>query len=97
MVKTQPLFDEYWAVKNDAVEKISVPLYLLGSFNNPFHVYGLFDTFRRARSTKKWMRVHSTFEWYDMYERSSADDLQRFFDRYRKGIMNGWGQDTPPL
>lgn len=97
MVKTHPLFDEYWAGKYDEVEKINVPLYLLGSFANPFHVYGSFDTFRRAGSVKKWMRVHANFEWYEMYERNSNDDLQRFFDRYCKGIMNGWEHDTPPL
>ncbi|KAJ5747334.1 uncharacterized protein N7511_009030 [Penicillium nucicola] len=97
MVKTHPLFDEYWAGKNDEVEKINVPMYLLGSFSNPFHVYGSFDTYRRAGSTKKWMRVHATFEWYEMYERNSNDDLQRFYDRYCKGIMNGWETDTPSL
>ncbi|KAJ5128907.1 hypothetical protein N7526_007073 [Penicillium atrosanguineum] len=89
--------DEYWAGKYDEVEKINVPMYLLGSFADPFHVYGSFDTYRRAGSTKKWMRVHANFEWYEMCERSSNDDLQRFFDRYSKGIMNGWEHDTPPL
>jgi predicted acyl esterase len=97
MVKTHPLFDDYWADKYDEVANIDVPLYVLGSFNNPFHVQGSFDTFRRARSTKKWMRVHSSFEWYEMYEPNSNNDLQRFFDRYCKGIMNGWESDTPPL
>lgn len=97
MVKTHPLFDDYWAQKYDEVSNIDVPIYVLGSFGNPFHVYGSFDTFRRARSTRKWMRVHSRFEWYEMYEPKSIDDLQRFYDRYSKGIMNGWEQDTPPL
>ncbi|TKA42739.1 hypothetical protein B0A49_13604, partial [Cryomyces minteri] len=98
MVKSHPIFDDYWAGKYDEVERIDIPLYLLGSFGNPFHVYGSFDTFRRARSERKWLRVHSTFEWYEMYERASNDDLQRFFDRYCKGIIiNGWEQDTPPL
>ncbi len=32
-----------------------------------------------------------------MYEQKSNDDLQRFFDRYCKGTMNGWEQDTPPV
>lgn len=32
-----------------------------------------------------------------MYEPKSNNDLQRFFDRYCKGIMNGWESDTPPL
>lgn len=97
MVKSHPLFDDYWAGKYDQVEKIDVPLYLLSSFSNPFHIYGSFDTFRRARTKQKWLRVHSTFEWYDLYEPASNDDLQRFFDRYCKGIMNGWEHDTPPV
>lgn len=97
MVATHPLFDDYWMGKYDEVSRIDVPMYMLGSFNNPFHIYGSFDTFRRARSQRKWMRVHSTFEWYEMYEQKSNDDLQRFFDRYCKGIMNGWETDTPPL
>ncbi|CAI7674012.1 unnamed protein product [Penicillium pancosmium] len=97
MVKTHPLFDDYWAQKYDEVSNIDVPLYVLGSFGNPFHVYGSFDTFRRAKSTHKWMRVHARFEWYEMYEPKSIDDLQRFYDRYAKGIMNGWETDTSPL
>lgn len=98
MVRKRPLFDDYWAGKYDEVEHITdVPIYVLASFSNPFHVYGSFDTFRRARSQRKWLRVHSTFEWYEMYESKSNDDLQRFFDRYCKGIMNGWEHDTPPV
>jgi hypothetical protein len=49
MVKTHPLFDDYWAQKYDEVSNIDVPIYVLGSFGNPFHVYGSFDIFRRAR------------------------------------------------
>ena len=97
MIKSHPFYDDYWTDKDDDVSKIDVPLYVLGSFNNPFHVQGSFDTFRHARSTKKWMRIHSSFEWYEMYEPKSNNDLQRFFDRYCKGIMNGWETDTPPL
>lgn len=97
MVKSHPLFDEYWAGKCDAVEKIRVPMYILGSFSNPFHVQGSFDTFQHGGSKLKWMRVHSTFEWYELYDLKATDELQRFFDRYSKGIMNGWEHDTPPL
>ena len=97
MIRSHPLFDDYWAGKYDEVENIDIPLYLLGSFSNPFHIYGSFDTFRRARSDRKWLRVHHTFEWFEMYEQASVNDLQRFFDRYCKGMLNGWEQDTPPL
>lgn len=97
MVKDHPFFDKYWQDKADPVENIDVPIYLLGSFSNPFHTHGSFDTFRRAKTTQKWLRVISTFEWYDLYKPESNNDLQRFFDRYCKGIMNGWEHDTPPL
>lgn len=44
----------------------------------------------------QWLKVHSTFGWYEMYEQKPNDDLQRFVDRYCKDIMNGWEHDTPP-
>lgn len=40
--------------------------------------------------------VHATQEWYDLYSKERADDLQRFFDHYMKGVENGWEQ-TPPV
>lgn len=97
MVKTHTLFDDYWAGKCDPVENIKVPMYILGSCSNPFHVQGSFDTFKYGGTKQKWMRIHSTFEWYEMYELKAMDGLQRFYDRYCKGIHNGWEHDTPPL
>ncbi|KAL4742145.1 alpha/beta-hydrolase [Aspergillus similis] len=97
MAQNHELYDAYWEGKYDHIEQIDVPLYILGSYSNPFHVYGSFDTFRRARTQHKWLRVHSTFEWYDLYRPESNHDLQRFFDRFCKGIQNGWEHDTPRL
>lgn len=97
MVYKRPLFDDYWADKAAKVENIKIPLYLLGSYSSMFHSFGAFDTFRNAGSEQKWMRVHPYYEWYDLYRPESINDLQRFFDRYCKGIQNGWERDTPPL
>lgn len=36
MVSSHPLFDDYWRGKHDAMENIRVPMYILGSFVNPF-------------------------------------------------------------
>lgn len=41
------------------------------------------------------LRVHNTHEWYDLYRPHNQDELQKFFDRYTKGIDNGWERDTP--
>jgi predicted acyl esterase len=97
MVKLHPLYDDYWEDKAEKVENIDIPIYALGSFSNPFHTRGSFHIFRKAKSDKKWLRIMPNFEWYDLYQRESNNDLQRFYDRYCKGIMNGWEHDTPPL
>lgn len=40
------------------------------------------------------LRVHPTQEWHDLYQSSTNDELQLFFDRYTKGVDNGW-EETP--
>ena|ERR1700755_1422709 len=34
---------------------------------------------------------------YDIYRDEINDELQKYFDRYAKGIMNGWEDTTPPV
>ncbi|KAF7125709.1 hypothetical protein CNMCM5793_002002 [Aspergillus hiratsukae] len=91
------LFDDYFEDKVDHLENIDTPMYILGSYSNPFHVNGSFNTFRLGRTKQKWLRVNNSFEWWDLYQKRNNDDLQRFYDRFCKGIMNGWEHDTPPL
>jgi len=98
MLQKRPLFDAYWESKRIKVEEIDkVPLYLLASYSSAFHSRGSFDTFRRAKTEQKWLRVHPFQEWYDLYSQEATDDLQRYFDRFCKGIANGWENDTPPI
>jgi predicted acyl esterase len=48
-------------------------------------------------SENKWFRICPWQEWYDLWvEKESADELQAFFDRYLKGIANGW-EKTPKV
>jgi len=42
------------------------------------------------------LRVHSTQEWHDLYQKETNDELQKFLDRYTKGTENGW-EDTPKV
>lgn len=36
------------------------------------------------------LRIHDTQEWYDQYQEFAVNDLQKFFDKYLRGIDNGW-------
>ncbi|KAJ0131516.1 Transposase [Fusarium oxysporum f. sp. albedinis] len=96
MIQKRPLFDDYWETKRVPVENIDVPTYVVASFASMLHVKGSFQTFRTAKTSHKWLRVHPYFEWYDLYRKDVNDDLQRFFDHYCKGLDNAW-ENTPPV
>lgn len=97
MLSHRPLYDDYWESKYIHTENIDVPLYLLASYSSGFHGAGSFRTYRTAKTRQKWLRVHPYQEWYDLYRPDVNEELQRFFDRYCKGIENGWEHDTPPV
>lgn len=97
MVISNPLFNGYWADKHDQLERIHIPMYILGSYSSMFHSFGSFDMFQRSGTHEKWLRVHPYYEWYDLYRPDAIHDLARFFDRYCKGIQNGWEKTTPPV
>ncbi|KEF54830.1 uncharacterized protein A1O9_09272 [Exophiala aquamarina CBS 119918] len=98
MLTLHPLYDDYWEAKRIPVENINnIPLYVLASYSSMLHTNGSFQTFREAKTTRKWLRVHPYQEWYDLYRDDINDELQRYFDHYAKGVQNGWEENTPPV
>jgi len=95
MVLEHPFYDAYWSDKVAKVENIEIPVYATGGWNH-FHLYGALEGYAGANTTEKWLRIHREFEWPDQYARENLDDLKRFFDRYLKGIRNGW-ESTPRI
>lgn len=96
MVRQRPLFDKYWDTKKIKPENIhDIPMYLTASYSTGLHCEGSFHTFETAQTSRKWLRVHASQEWHDLYRPEAMDDLQRFYDFYAKGIKNGWETETP--
>ena len=88
MVNSHPLFDDYWEEKRIKPEDIKdIPMYLTASYSTGLHCEGSFRAFELAQTSRKWLRVHSTQEWHDLYRPEATDDLQRFYDYYAKGII----------
>ncbi|KIY01842.1 uncharacterized protein Z520_01980 [Fonsecaea multimorphosa CBS 102226] len=94
MVRKYPLFNEYWADKRAKLTQINVPVYALASFSSGIHTLGSIKGFLFSSTKDKWLRIHHTQEWHDLYQKSANDDLQKFFDRYLYGKANGW-ESTP--
>lgn len=96
MGRTYPLFNAYWADKVAPVQDIDVPVFLIGSWTNSAHTMGTYTAWRSLQTERKWLRVHNTQEWVDMYTPAYEDELLQFFDRYLKGKRNGW-EETPQV
>lgn len=94
MIQKYPLFNAYWASKCARLRNIDIPAYVVASWTNPIHTPGTFEGWSELPGNDKWLRVHSSHEWYDFYK--NQDDLARFFDRYLKNENNGW-EATPRI
>ncbi|KIW97423.1 uncharacterized protein Z519_01007 [Cladophialophora bantiana CBS 173.52] len=96
MTRQYPLWNQYWEDKSAKFAQIDVPIYALASFSTMLHTEGTIRGFLFSSSKEKWLRIHHTQEWYDMYQKWTIDDLQKFFDRYLYGKVNGW-ESTPKV
>ena len=94
MAARYPLMNAYWESKAARLDRIDIPAYVVASWTNFLHTPGTFHGYEGIASTEKWLRVHNTMEWPDFYEPAHQDDLRRFFDRYLRGLTNGW-ESTP--
>lgn len=95
MAQMYPEMNEYWEDKRADFKKIKIPVYQTAGWSH-FHLPGSFNAWRRCRSHLKWLRAHRDFEWPDTYDPNNLEDLKRFYDRYLKGIHNGW-EMTPRI
>ncbi|CAK7237813.1 hypothetical protein SBRCBS47491_010158 [Sporothrix bragantina] len=95
MIYKYPTWNEYWEKKRAKLENIEIPAYVLASYSTGLHTEGSFRGFENIRGPK-WLRVHPTQEWYDLYTKECNEELQLFFDRYTKNIMNDW-EKTPKV
>lgn len=93
MAERYPLMNAYWEDKIPDFSKVTVPAYVTAGWNH-FHLRGSINGWRKIASEQKWLRAHREFEWPDFYSAKYLPELKAFFDRYCKGIRNGW-ESTP--
>lgn len=94
MLEKYPHMNAYWEDKRAKIEEIEVPAYVLASYSSAIHTVGSFRGYEEIKHEQKWLRVHATQEWHDLYQKDANDELERFMERYLKGVGNGW-EETP--
>lgn len=91
-----PLMNAFWADKRPDMSKIEIPAYITGTWSNTMHGMGAIRGWLELKG-EKWLRWHPTQEWYDLWANGPAkEELMTYFDRYLKGIDNGW-ENTPKV
>ncbi|KAM0424273.1 hypothetical protein ACHAPT_010418 [Fusarium lateritium] len=85
-----PTWNDFWEDHRASIERIKVPMYLVASWTNFLHVTGTLRVWQGCSSREKWLRIHNTHEWPDLYDEQNTVDLRRFFDYYLKGVNNDW-------
>ena len=93
MAERYPLKNnDYWDDKIAKIENINIPAYIVASYTNATHTTGTLNAWEKVGTDKKWLRIHNTHEWDDLYAHQT--ELLKFFDCYLKNKKNGWEQ-TP--
>ena len=92
MARREGLLNDYWADKTPDLSDVDVPAYVVVDGVTGLHSMGGPEAFRRLGSSDKWLRFNNTQEWNDQYNEHYQKDVLRFFDRYLKGLDNGWEQ-----
>jgi predicted acyl esterase len=96
MIEHHPLIDSYWESKVPALERIEVPAYVVASWTDQgLHTRGTLDAFTRIGSANKWLDVHGRKKWEHYHRPENVDYVREFFDRFLKGVDNGWERHPP--
>ncbi len=90
------LNDQWHQSRTPHMDKVQVPLLSAGNWGGPgVHLRGNVSGFVEAASTQKWLSMHIGTHFDSFYLPEYVAMQKRFFDRFLKGIDNGWDQEPP--
>ncbi|CAH0025289.1 unnamed protein product [Clonostachys rhizophaga] len=95
MVQDFNNFKDYFEDKRVEFSKIDIPAYIGASYSTDIHAIGSLRAFEEIQHDKKWIVLHASQEWFDLYSVDRTKDLSRFFDYYLKGSANDWLETKP--
>ncbi|KAJ4506711.1 hypothetical protein HRR83_007762 [Exophiala dermatitidis] len=98
MYRRSPTMNVFWRDKRVDMTKIKCPVYIRGAEVSGLHTMGSVRAWMEIPHDNKWIQWGAYQEWYEFYSISeSTTSLTKYFDRYLRGIENGWEHDTPKV
>jgi predicted acyl esterase len=97
LLNAHPLFNDYWAGKAVAFEKIRTPILVCASFSDhELHTPGSIRAYQDCASSHKWLYTHRTGKWVAYYSDEVKALLLDFMDYHLKGRSNRF-EDLKPV
>ncbi len=94
-LKKHPLDDAWHRARSADLSLVTVPLLTCANWGGQgIHPRGNFNGFVETPAAQKWLEAHGDSHWALFYSRYGRELQKRFFDRFLKGLDNGW--DTTP-
>ncbi|KAL3439741.1 hypothetical protein BJX65DRAFT_315458 [Aspergillus insuetus] len=88
MVISSNKTNDYIEDKRADFLKLKVSAYIGASYSSDLHAVGSLRAFEEIQHDNKWLVLHLTQEWYDLYTAERTNDLNKFYDYYLRGIRN---------
>ncbi|MFT8244992.1 CocE/NonD family hydrolase [Roseomonas sp. BN140053] len=86
--------DAFYRERRPDLSRIEVPVLSCGNWGGPgVHLRGNIEGFTGAGSAQKWLTMHLGTHFESFYLPEGIALQRRFFERYLKGIENGWEEE----
>jgi hypothetical protein len=92
------LIDDHYVSRLPDFDAIEAPLLSAANWGGMgLHPRGNFEGYLRAGSKQKWLEVHGDTHFTLFYARYGQELQKRFYDRFLKGLDNGWEKQQPKV
>jgi len=94
-VRQHPTLDPWYAERSAKLENIEVPALVVANWGGlGLHLRGTITGYQGIKSRNKWLKIQSNSYFATFFKPGSVALQRKFFDRYLKGIENGWERES---
>jgi hypothetical protein len=90
-IEAHPLLDDWYRERCPKFENIDLPILVVANWGGlGLHLRGTIEGYGNVASRDKWLKVQRGSYFITFLQPHNVALQKRFFDRYLKGIDNGW-------
>jgi len=93
-VLDHPLLDDWYRERIPDLSKIEYPIFVVANWGGlALHLRGTIAGFEQVGSRQKWLKIQAGSYFITFIDPKNVAVQRKFFDRYLKGLENGWEKE----